>query len=109
MKAFLAAFAIAAVTPLAAAQQQPARPNPTDPAAPVPAIKHDSAFDGYRGFREEPLAPWRDANDEAARAGGHVGIVGGAGRHTPSSGSPAAKPPNSLPQSAPGSAHGAAH
>jgi hypothetical protein len=92
MKPLLAAFVIAAVTPIAAAQQQPARTNPADPAAQVPAFKYDSAFTGYRSFREEPLVPWRDANDETARAGGHVGIVGGAhGAHGASK--PASRPP----------------
>ena len=90
MKSYLAVALIAACAPLAAAQQQ-ARPSPADPAAPVPAFRHDSAFAGYRGFREEPLAPWRDANDETARAGGHVGIVGGA--HGASK--PTSKPPAS--------------
>jgi hypothetical protein len=79
MKPFFAAFVIAVVAPIASAQQQAPRPNPTDSAAPVPALNYNSAFAGYRGYREEPLAPWRDANDETARAGGHIGIVGGAG------------------------------
>lgn len=92
MKLFLVILAFAAVPPLAAAQQQPARPNPATPAAPVPAFNYDSAFAGYRGFRDEPLVPWRDANDETARAGGHAGIVGGAhGAHGTSK--PASKPP----------------
>jgi len=111
MKPFLAALVIAAVTPLAAAQQQPARPNPADPAAPVPAFKHDSAFAGYRGFREEPLAPWRDANDETARAGGHGGIVGGTGhgstKRAPKSQEPSATPsPKTQPKPA---QHGGEH
>jgi hypothetical protein len=79
MKPFLAAFVIAAVTPIAAAQQQPARPNPADPAAPVPAFKYESPFAGYPTYREQQLAPWRDVNDDVARAGGHIGIFGGAG------------------------------
>jgi|SRR5688572_11584876 hypothetical protein len=89
----LAVAAFAALSPPAAAQQQ-ARPNPADPAAPVSAFKHDSAFAGYRGFREEPLAPWRDANDETARAGGHTGIVGGAHGARGAS-KPTSKPPAS--------------
>ena len=110
MKSYLAVALIAACAPPAAAQQQ-ARPNPADPAAPVPAFRHDSAFAGYRGFREEPLAPWRDANDETARAGGHGGIVGGAGRGATK---PAPKPqepgnapsPNTQPKPA---QHGGEH
>ena len=77
MKPYLAIAALAALAPHAVAQQQAARPHPADPAAPAPAVKYESAFTGYRGFREEPLAPWRGVNDEVARAGGHAGIFGG--------------------------------
>lgn len=88
MKPYFALAALAALAPHATAQQPAARPHPADPAAPAPAVKYESAFAGYRGFREEPLAPWRAVNDEAARAGGHIGIVGGAhGAHG------ASKPP----------------
>ena len=89
MKPYIALAAFAVLSPHAAAQQQAARPHPGDPAAAVPAAKHESAFTGYRGYREEPLAPWRDVNDEVARAGGHIGILGGAGGHA---GHGAAKP-----------------
>jgi len=78
MKLYLAFAALTALAPHAAAQQPAAKPHPADPAAPAPAVKYESAFTGYRGFREEPLASWRGVNDEAARAGGHIGIVGGA-------------------------------
>lgn len=105
MKPYIAFAALAALAPHAAAQQQASKPHPADPAAPVPAIKHESAFSGYRSYREEPLAPWRDVNDEVARAGGHIGIVGGAGRSAPGSGNPAAKPPAPPAISAPGSIH----
>lgn len=74
------AFAtLATIAQLAAAQQR-APAHPADPAAPAPAVRYESALSGYRGFREEELVSWRDANDEVARIGGHVGIVGGAGR-----------------------------
>lgn len=78
MKTYFALAALAALAPHAAAQQQAAKPHPADPAAPAPVVKYESAFTGYRSFREEPLAPWRAVNDEVARAGGHIGIVGGA-------------------------------
>lgn len=71
-----------------------AQPNPTQPDAPVPAVKYESGFAGYVSFRVEKLAPWREVNDEVARAGGHIGIVGGAhGAHAP--GKSAARPPAS--------------
>lgn len=99
MKPFIALFvALAALAPLAAAQQKAPKPHPADPATSVPATKYESAFTGYRGFREEPLAPWRDVNDEVARAGGHIGIVGGAGGHAGHGATkPAPKPPAAKP------------
>lgn len=91
MKLFIAFAALLALAPHAAAQQQVAKPHPADPAAPVPAMKYESMFTGYRGFREEPLAPWRGVNDEVARAGGHIGILKGA--HGSGAAKPAAKAP----------------
>ena len=92
MKPYLAYAALAALAPHAAAQQPATQPHPADPAAPAPAVKYESAFADYRGFREEPLAPWRGVNAEAARAGGHAGIVGGA-----HAGHAAPKPPATAP------------
>lgn len=82
-----------AFTPLAVfAQQPPAKNHPAAPDAAVPAVKYESAFAGYTPYRDEKLAPWRDVNDEAARVGGHIGILGGAahGGHAPAT--PATKP-----------------
>lgn len=85
--ALIAVIALAAHGPLAAAQPAALHTNPADPAAPAPALQYESAFKGYHGFRETPLAPWRDVNDEVARVGGHLGIVrgqiGGAERAAP--------------------------
>ena len=72
MKAYIAMMAAAAIAPHAAAQRQP---QPTDAGTTVPAPRYESAFAGYRGYRDEPLAPWRDINDEVMRAGGHIGIL----------------------------------
>jgi hypothetical protein len=77
MKSTMAITALVMIAPHASAQQLTARPQPADPAAQVPAAKYASALTGYRGFREEPLAPWREVNDEVARAGGHIGILRG--------------------------------
>ena len=91
MKLFIAFAALAALAPHATAQQPAAIPHPADSAVPVPTLKYDSAFSSYRGFREEPLAPWRGVNDEVARAGGHIGILKGA--HGSGAAKPAAKAP----------------
>jgi hypothetical protein len=103
MKTYLAALAIAACAPLAAAQQPAPQSGPADPAAPAPVFQYDSAFSSYRSFREEPLAPWRDVNDEVARVGGHIGILRGTpGGH--GSAKPGAIPPAG--NAAPGSEKG---
>jgi hypothetical protein len=82
---------------------------PADPATPVPAAKYESAFAGYARYRDEDLAPWRAVNDEVARAGGHAGIVGGAGHSTPDSRKPAAGSPPSPSQAVPRTTHDAGH
>ena len=91
MKTLLAIAVLAATAPFAAAQQP--RPDPTDPATPVPAFRYDSGLSGYRGFRDEPLAPWREVNDEVARIGGHIGIVRGARVKPPAETKPDLSPP----------------
>lgn len=55
--------------------QTPARPDPADSAARVPAPTYRSAFEGFRRLDEAPRRDWREANEEAARIGGHIGIL----------------------------------
>jgi hypothetical protein len=102
MKSTCALAVLAALAPQAAAQPAAPKPHPADPAAPVPVVKYESAFAGYRGFREEPLAPWRDVNDEVARIGGHIGIMRGAGSQAPATGRPPARPTTPAAGSKPG-------
>lgn len=89
------AVAAAALMPSALAQPAP-RPAPTDPAAAAPAVRYESAFAGYVPHQEPEIAAWRDVNDEAARIGGHIGILRQSGMHggKPSAGStsPSAAP-----------------
>lgn len=80
---WFAALAMPAIP--AHAQQRPAglssassAPSAAKADARVPETKYDSAFAGYQPFREQKLAPWREVNDEVHKAGGHIGIFGGA-------------------------------
>ncbi len=59
----------------AALGQTAARPDPADPRLSVPAPTTESAFAGYRSFRDEPLADWRAVNDEMRTLGGHAGHI----------------------------------
>jgi len=58
-----------------AVAQSGARPDPADPDVRVPDAAYRSAFDGYRIHELTKQVPWRDANQEVGRVGGHVGIL----------------------------------
>lgn len=62
-------LAAAASLHLAPAIAQP-RPDPSDPAAQVPAAQYVSPFAGYRPIGDDPVGNWRTANDEVRRIGG---------------------------------------
>lgn len=95
-----------------------AEAKPNDPAASALSLTYRSAFEGYRPFREEPIANWRALNAEVGAVGGHVGIMGGAGGHA-GHGAGAAKPAAASPvtpqsgqapvRGAPGAPAGGAH
>lgn len=74
MKSKFCILLIAALPATAPAQQREAPPHPADPAAKALPARYESAFAGYRAYREEKLAPWREVNDEVGRVGGHVGM-----------------------------------
>jgi len=69
------ALAVVAGVIFAGGAHAQTRPKPEDPSAPAPPAAHSSAFDGYRAYRDEPVAPWREVNDTAREAGGHVGVL----------------------------------
>jgi hypothetical protein len=106
--ALIAVIAFAAHAPLAASEPSAGRNDPANPEAPVPAVQYESAFQDYRGFRETPLAPWREVNDEVARVGGHLGILR-AGRDAsgtaPGTAQPLPSPAPAAPRSSPGAGH----
>ena len=58
-----------------AVAQSAARPDPADPSVRVPETVYRSAFDDYRRHDLSKQIPWRAANEEVGRVGGHVGIL----------------------------------
>jgi len=72
---------VAAAVIMPAAAQQTGRPLPSDPAAAVPPARYESAFGAYVPHSEPKIAPWRNVNDEAARIGGHAGVLRQSGMH----------------------------
>jgi hypothetical protein len=82
--------------------------DPLNAKAPVPPAKYQSSLAGYRRFGDEKVAPWKDANETAARIGGWRAYA----RETqegaaPSSGAsaPAGAPGRGGPASAPAGGH----
>jgi|GEM_PF-4412778 len=50
-----------------------ARPDPSDPKAPVPRSLYASPLRGYQGFAQAPVAPWRETNEGVRQSSGHAG------------------------------------
>lgn len=48
----------------------PAAADPQNASVVVPATVYRSAFEGYRMFATEKVAPWRDTNETVGRIGG---------------------------------------
>ena len=61
-------FALAALSAGAAAAQSDRRPDPKDAATPVPRLEYRSAFADYQRFAAQEVVPWREVNEEVARA-----------------------------------------
>ena len=59
----------------AAMAQQAEGTAPRESATKAPGLTYRSAFEDYRPFRDQQLAPWREVNDDVARVGGHLGIL----------------------------------
>ena len=68
MKRCMLALAIA--LPVAAHAQS--RTDPADPKTAAAPLEYESAFAGYRPFRDAKPAPWRQVNEEVKGAGGHA-------------------------------------
>lgn len=83
------------LTAQASAQPTPTarRPDPLDPMATVPAVRHESAMAQYPRLSDEKTVSWRDANDAVARIGGWRVYAREAQQADP----PAAKQPGAMP------------
>lgn len=68
-------IALAALAAGTASAQSGTRSNPADPEVRVPPATYRSALEGFRRHDEGRRANWREANEEAARVGGHIGIL----------------------------------
>lgn len=68
-------FALSALAAGAAVAQGESRPDPAAPQSAAPPLKYESAFEGFRPFQEQEVASWREANEEVARVGGHMGVL----------------------------------
>jgi hypothetical protein len=90
-KIALCCAALAVTVTHAAETANSKRASAANAGARVAEIQYDSAFTGYQPYREQKPAPWREVNDEVHKAGGHIGIFGGA------AGKPAAHPPGHKP------------
>lgn len=62
--------------PTLAIAEHAIRPDPANPASPVPAVKYESAFADYRSFQDQKPAPWKDVNTEVADSPGATGHAG---------------------------------
>ncbi len=73
-------------------------------------LSYESAYADYRPYRDEAVASWQGANEEAARIGGHAGVFGGGthGAHggmKPPQAAPAVNKPPEAAQPAPSGSH----
>lgn len=68
-------YLLAALAAGTASAQTGKRADPADPQARAPAPLYRSAFEGFRRFEGEQRSDWREANEKAARIGGHIGIL----------------------------------
>ena len=97
MRTCLIAAVLGVLAPSAPAQTRaPAELEAADPSAAVPPATYRSAFDSYVPYREQSVEPWRELNDDAARAGGHMGIFRGMG-HAPGTRPAPSKPASGTP------------
>ena len=109
--AAMAVLSSAALTAQGQLAAEPAKPDPLDPRATVPALTYESSFSQYRRLGDEKPVSWREANDTVARIGGWRVYAREAQQQDAA---PAAKPASEGPASKPADApkpmpHGRGH
>ncbi|MFM0228360.1 hypothetical protein [Paraburkholderia dipogonis] len=77
MRTFIAALLGATACLPALAYATPILPDPTDPAASVPAIEAPSIMADYRPYREQQAPNWPALNRAVANPSGHAGMSHG--------------------------------
>jgi hypothetical protein len=73
----------------------------------VPAARYESAFSGYVPYKEQDIASWHGINDEAARIGGHIGVLRQSGRQGGKPSAESASPSTAKPSMPSMPGHGA--
>ena len=80
LRPLISLFALFLAPALASAQSVHSHDAPTQRSAVnsktvVAPHNYDSAFTGYRFYREEPVRPWHEVNQEVERLKGHAGHI----------------------------------
>lgn len=81
----------------AMAKAMPARADPSDPQAAVPALVWRSSFIGFRGIALPPVLGWKEANDQVHRIGGWRAYAREANEPEPAMASPVAPATSTTP------------
>ena len=89
--------------PMLVFAQQMTRPDPSDPKVSVPPVVYVSPLQPYRPLGDEPLSPWKTANDAVEKAGGWKAYAKEAQEPVLGSGKAVTPPP---PQSKPAAHNG---
>ena len=69
---YLLLMLMASIAAMPAHTQQKRSFDPADPAAVTAELRYESAFAGFRSWRDEKPAPWKKVNEEVV-GGGHAG------------------------------------
>jgi hypothetical protein len=72
MKLISLAVAVALAGPAAAQMPGHSSAHPANPRAPLPPLRYESAFAGYRAYAEVEMLSWQRANSENGSLRGHI-------------------------------------